>query len=136
VKVTEASNPSAIESISPQGRKFTFSSTTPLLKGDFVSIRQQDNSFVFDRLIEDKTWSDHCRDTIGYFVAKGASSRAHCQGCFRHFDRDELRVKTKLKIGGVSPRIAEISLCFSIQCITKAINRYDATVRVGSNRSC
>jgi hypothetical protein len=119
-----------LEAVSSFGQHFSIECNKGLPPvGSVVSMKtiRHSNFGVFLRTKDDLTWEQLGKETVGYFVGKGQSAKATCRGCQRAFSKDELRVKTRLEMGGLYPKIAYISFCFSSKCINDGIKRYSNT---------
>jgi hypothetical protein len=77
----------------------------------------------------DVLWPQVCKESVGYFVGRGITSYSTCRGCRRIFTQNELRVKTKLVLEVPEHRVADVSFCASLACITKGSKKYSAKVR-------
>jgi hypothetical protein len=133
VLVTDASNLLDVHAVSPFGAEITFDSPYSLKKGDIVTIHNCKGSktvWTFYQHRKDLSWSEICKRSLGFFVGRGLSSRATCRGCRKQFEKDELRVKSKLTIVGVNPQVVDISFCFSTACITRAVKKYGSMVGI------
>jgi hypothetical protein len=70
-----------------------------------------------------------CKNDVGYYVGRGVSNRATCRGCFKAFQKEEIRLKSVARLGSEYPLLAEVSFCIDSECVTKAVNRYAEEVR-------
>jgi hypothetical protein len=115
--------------ISPSGEVLSVASSN-LKSGTIVTLKKSDESLAMtiDRIGSEMPWSKICKETIGFYVGRGKSSKATCRGCRRTFDKDEVRVKTELLVASPDTRLAEISFCFSEECIQTGLRRYESNV--------
>jgi hypothetical protein len=54
---------------------------------------------------------------------------ASCKNCAKVFGKRDIRVKTKLELGGTVPKLGEVSFCVSKECITNGLKKYNLKVR-------
>jgi hypothetical protein len=116
------------KAITSSGQDISISSEVQFSVGTIVSVKAHPHQPTI-RIRRDLDWPTHCKDSIGYYIGFGTSSRSSCRGCNKVFDKDDLRVKTRLQIGGSHPTVAEISFCLSQSCIQKGSKHYNPKVQ-------
>jgi hypothetical protein len=119
-----------VNGVTPVGEEVVFYSEKRIPTGAIVesitgSQSTSENS-TFLRIRNDAKWSEICKQSIGFYVGKGVSSRASCRGCLKIFHKDELRVKTKLLLKGmITHYLTEVSFCPSFYCLSIGTSKYN-----------
>jgi hypothetical protein len=118
--------------ITALGEEYLVSSNDLLQTGSILTLSVAGTrTGTLDRNRDDLTWSQVCKESIGYYVGKGMSSTARCRGCLKQFPQNEVRIKTKVRIGNPqtrTPITAEISICLSASCLNNTLRRYSKEV--------
>jgi hypothetical protein len=132
--VCVVADPRGTYGVDPYGVKYQVQTHAPVKAGSVLSIYPVSGlntpTGILYQQRDDLRWGTVCKEAIGYYLGRGSSSRATCRGCAKVLAQNEVRVKTKLLIGGVLPKQAEVSFCVSSSCILRGIAKYSPEVNL------